>query len=60
MILVTHEMGFARAAADTIVFMHQGQVWEIGPPSRLFTAPVTAELASFIDAVLPVNLGERA
>jgi polar amino acid transport system ATP-binding protein len=60
MILVTHEMGFARAAADTIVFMHHGQVREIGPPSRLFTAPVTAELAAFIDAVLPVNVGQRA
>jgi polar amino acid transport system ATP-binding protein len=55
MILVTHEMGFARVAADTIVFMHQGQVWEKGPPARLFTAPATAELASFIDAILPVR-----
>jgi polar amino acid transport system ATP-binding protein len=57
MILVTHEMAFARAAADTIVFMHQGQIWEKGPPSRLFTAPATAELASFIDAILPVSPG---
>ena len=56
MILVTHEMGFARAAADTIVFMHQGRIWEKGPPARLFTAPVTAELTSFIDAILPVSL----
>jgi polar amino acid transport system ATP-binding protein len=55
MILVTHEMGFARVAADTIVFMHQGRVWEKGPPSRLFTAPSTAELASFIDAILPAS-----
>ncbi|HWZ71701.1 MAG TPA: amino acid ABC transporter ATP-binding protein [Casimicrobiaceae bacterium] len=55
MILVTHEMGFARVAADTVVFMHQGQIWEKGPPSRLFTAPATAELASFIDAILPVS-----
>jgi polar amino acid transport system ATP-binding protein len=55
MILVTHEMGFARAAADTIVFMHQGKVWERGPPSRLFTAPATAELASFINAILPTG-----
>jgi polar amino acid transport system ATP-binding protein len=52
MILVTHEMGFARVAADTIVFMHKGRVWEKGPPSRLFTAPSTVELASFIDAIL--------
>jgi polar amino acid transport system ATP-binding protein len=57
MILVTHEMGFARVAADTIVFMHQGQIWEKGPPSRLFAAPATAELASFIDAILPVSAG---
>ena len=55
MILVTHEMGFARAAADTIVFMHQGKVWEKGPPSRLFAAPATAELASFINAILPTS-----
>ncbi len=55
MILVTHEMGFARVAADTIVFMHQGRIWEKGPPSRLFTAPATPELASFIDAILPVG-----
>jgi len=57
MILVTHEMGFARAAADTIVFMHQGRIWEKGPPARLFTAPVTGELRSFIDAILPVTPG---
>ena len=57
MILVTHEMGFARVAADKIVFMHQGRIWEQGPPSRLFTAPATPELASFIDAILPVSLG---
>jgi polar amino acid transport system ATP-binding protein len=57
MILVTHEMGFARATADTIVFMHQGRIWEKGPPSRLFTAPATAELASFIDAILPTSIG---
>jgi len=42
-------------AADTIVFMHQGRIWEKGPPSRLFTAPATAELASFIDAILPAG-----
>jgi polar amino acid transport system ATP-binding protein len=56
MILVTHEMRFARIAADTIVFMHQGRIWEKGPPSRLFTSPATAELATFIDAILPVGL----
>ena len=55
MVLVTHEMGFARRSADTIVFMHQGRIWEKGPPDRLFNAPSTAELATFIDAVLPID-----
>ena len=48
MILVTHEMGFARNVADRIVFMHQGRVWEEGPPAKLFAAPETPELAAFI------------
>jgi polar amino acid transport system ATP-binding protein len=55
MVLVTHEMGFARAAADTVVFMHQGRIWEKGPPDRLFSAPQTAELATFIKAILPAS-----
>src|ERR1700681_249851 len=53
MILVTHEMGFARRCADTVVFMHQGRIHEMGPPERLFAAPSTSELASFIAAILP-------
>jgi polar amino acid transport system ATP-binding protein len=53
MVLVTHEMGFALRSARTIVFMHQGRIWEQGPPDQLFGAPRTAELASFIDAILP-------
>ena len=52
MVLVTHEMGFARRTADTLVFMHQGKVWEKGPPRELFAAPKTRELESFIRAVL--------
>jgi polar amino acid transport system ATP-binding protein len=55
MVLVTHEMGFARRSADTIVFMHQGRICEKGPPAKLFGAPETAELASFIDAILLVD-----
>jgi polar amino acid transport system ATP-binding protein len=51
MILVTHEMGFARNVADRIVFMHQGRVWEQGPPAELFAAPKTPELKSFIASV---------
>jgi polar amino acid transport system ATP-binding protein len=59
MVLVTHEMGFARRSADTIVFMHQGRIWEKGAPAKLFGAPVTAELASFIDAILSVDPSAR-
>ena len=59
MVLVTHEMGFARRSADTIVFMHQGRIWEKGPPAKLFGAPATAELASFIDAILSVDPSAR-
>ena len=36
MVVVSHEMGFARAAADTVVFMDEGRVVETGPPSELF------------------------
>jgi polar amino acid transport system ATP-binding protein len=55
MALVTHEMGFARRAADTLVFMHEGQVWEKGPPERLFGQPQTAELDAFFGAILSVG-----
>ena len=55
MVLVTHEMGFARRTADTLVFMHKGKVWEKGPPKQLFAAPQTKELESFIRAVLEPN-----
>jgi polar amino acid transport system ATP-binding protein len=61
MVLVTHEMGFARRSADTIVFMHKGKIWEKGPPAKLFEAPETAELASFLGAILSVEpAAERA
>ncbi|WP_425403117.1 amino acid ABC transporter ATP-binding protein [Hwanghaeella sp.] len=52
MVLVTHEMGFARNVANRVVFMHQGKVWEQGPPDKLFGSPETPELASFISSVL--------
>ncbi|RYX89986.1 MAG: amino acid ABC transporter ATP-binding protein [Comamonadaceae bacterium] len=48
LILVTHEMGFARKVCDRIVFMHQGLVHEIGTPQELFTNPRTPELRSFL------------
>ena len=48
MILVTHEMGFARQVAHKTVFMHQGRVWEEGPSAALFGDPQTPELKTFI------------
>ena len=48
MVLVTHEMGFARRVATRTVFMHEGRVWEEGPSEAIFTQPRTPELASFI------------
>jgi len=50
MVLVTHEMGFARNVATKLVFMHQGCVWEQGSPKELFANPRTPELRSFLGA----------
>jgi len=52
MIVVTHEMGFARSAAGTVVFMDHGQVVESGPPGRIFEAAETARLKRFLSQVL--------
>src|SRR5690349_19527543 len=52
MMLVTHEMGFARKVASRVVFMHQGKVWEQGPAADTLGKPRTAELATFLSAVL--------
>jgi polar amino acid transport system ATP-binding protein len=48
MIVVTHEMGFARSAADTVVFMDDGRVVEAGAPERIFEAAETARLQRFL------------
>ncbi len=48
LILVTHEMRFARDVGSKLVFMHQGKVHEEGPPKQLFAAPTTPELRQFI------------
>ncbi len=48
LVMVTHEMRFAREVCNRLVFMHQGRIHEIGPPSEIFAAPKTAELRQFI------------
>jgi polar amino acid transport system ATP-binding protein len=50
MILVTHEMNFARNVSTRLIFMNEGMVWEQGPPAELFANPKTEEFASFIRA----------
>ena len=52
MILVTHEMGFARRVATRVVFMHQGRIWEEGGAREVLEKPRTPELSTFLDAVL--------
>jgi polar amino acid transport system ATP-binding protein len=52
MILVTHEMGFARRVATRLIFMHQGRIWEEGRASEVLANPRTPELETFLDAVL--------
>ena len=51
MILVTHEMAFARKVADEVIFMHRGKVWEQGPGAML-DAPKTEELRNFVGSGL--------
>ncbi|MGH8810267.1 MAG: amino acid ABC transporter ATP-binding protein [Noviherbaspirillum sp.] len=51
LIMVTHEMRFARDVSDRLVFMHQGRIHEQGSPRDLFAAPATAELASFVSSI---------
>jgi polar amino acid transport system ATP-binding protein len=52
MVVVTHEMGFARSAADTVVFMDHGTVVESGPPDQIFEAAETERLQRFLSQVL--------
>ena len=52
MLLVTHEMGFAREFADRVVLMEAGRIVEQGPPEQLFDAPQQPRTAEFLRAVL--------
>jgi polar amino acid transport system ATP-binding protein len=52
MVLVTHEMAFARQVADFIVFMHQGKIWEKGRAEEIFREPQTPELRQFFSSAL--------
>lgn len=52
MLLVTHEMGFARAAADKIVFMADGEIIEEGKPEDMFSSPKTLRAKEFLNHIL--------
>jgi len=52
MMLVTHEIGFARKVANRVVFMHEGKIWEEGAAAETLGRPRTPELETFLSAVL--------
>jgi polar amino acid transport system ATP-binding protein len=52
MLVVTHEMAFAKSTSDTVVFMDHGQVVETGPPAQIFEAATTDRLQRFLSQVL--------
>ena len=52
MIVVTHEMGFAREVANRMVFIHEGQLVEDGPPSQVIESPKDERTKRFLEAVL--------
>ena len=51
LLMVTHEMSFARKVSDRVIFMHQGRVHEMGPPGELFAKPKTPELQQFLSSL---------
>ena len=51
MMLVTHEMGFARQAADRVLFMHEGRISEQGTAAELLDTPRTAPLQQFVQSI---------
>ena len=52
MIVVTHEMGFARTVADRVLFMDQGEIVESGPPGEFFSSPKTDRARLFLSQIL--------
>ena len=52
LLIVTHEIGFAREVADRIVFMEQGRIVEVGTPEQVFSAPSHPRTAAFLAKVL--------
>ena len=55
MVVVTHEMGFAREVADRVVFMNKGKIVEEGTPEEIFEHPKSERLREFLGAMLQVK-----
>ncbi|MEJ7461794.1 amino acid ABC transporter ATP-binding protein, partial [Staphylococcus warneri] len=51
MVIVTHEMRFAKEVSNRIVFIHDGIIGEQGPPEQLFNQPKTDELRRFLNVI---------
>jgi octopine/nopaline transport system ATP-binding protein len=52
MLIVTHEMGFAREVSSEVVFLHQGRVEDRGPPSKVFDSPDSDRCRQFLASQL--------
>jgi general L-amino acid transport system ATP-binding protein len=52
MVVVTHEMGFAREVADRVVFMADGEIVEVGPPEHFFHSPTEERTKLFLRQIL--------
>jgi octopine/nopaline transport system ATP-binding protein len=55
MIIVTHEMGFARDVSNKAVFLHQGKIEEAGSPQQVFSDPISARCRAFVSSHLQRN-----
>ncbi len=54
MVVVSHELGFAKNVADRIIFMDKGKIVEDGPPEQILHAPETERLKQFLDMLIHV------
>lgn len=54
MLIVTHEMGFAREVSNKVIYMHEGVIAEEGTPEEIFDNPKSARLKSFLNSTLRI------
>jgi polar amino acid transport system ATP-binding protein len=55
MLMVTHQMGFAREISDRVCFFYDGNIEEQGPPNQIFSSPRKERTQQFLSAVLEAN-----